>query len=125
MARITVEDCLKQVSNRFLLVHLGAKRVIQLRKGAKPLYEAPKNKEIVLALREIAAGVVNFESIEKIELDELSPASADSHTSPESDDTPAQEIQGETQALEAEDSGEEISEQGEEKPRDRGTDEAD
>ena len=69
MARVTIEDCLTQVDNRFLLVHLGAKRVIQLRKGAKPLYEAPKNKEIVLALREIAAGEVTFESLEQIELD--------------------------------------------------------
>lgn len=71
MARVTVEDCMKRVNNRFLLVHLAAKRVIQLRKGGKPLVEAPKNKEIVQALREIAAGVVTFETLPKLEPDQL------------------------------------------------------
>ena len=71
MARVTIEDCLKKVNNRFTLVHLGAKRVIQLRKGATPLVNAPKNKEVVVALREIAAGLVNFDSIGRIEPDEL------------------------------------------------------
>lgn len=71
MARVTIEDCLKRVNNRFTLVHLGAKRVIQLRKGATPLVDAPKNKEVVLALREIAAGEVDFDSIQQIEPDEL------------------------------------------------------
>ncbi|MFH1076526.1 MAG: DNA-directed RNA polymerase subunit omega, partial [Pseudomonadota bacterium] len=54
MARITVEDCLDQVPNRFLLVHMAAKRVRQLRDGAKPLIFAPKNGINVIALREIA-----------------------------------------------------------------------
>ena len=71
MARVTIEDCLMKVNNRFTLVHLGAKRVIQLRKGATPLVDAPKNKEVVLALREIAAGKVDFDSILQIEPDEL------------------------------------------------------
>jgi DNA-directed RNA polymerase subunit omega len=71
MARVTVEDCMKRVNNRFLLVHLAAKRVIQLRKGAKALVEAPKNKEIVQALREIAAGVVTFETLPNLEPDSL------------------------------------------------------
>jgi DNA-directed RNA polymerase subunit omega len=57
MARITVEDCLKQVPNRFGLIHLAAKRVRQLRKGAEPLVVC-KNKDIVVALREIASGKV-------------------------------------------------------------------
>jgi DNA-directed RNA polymerase subunit omega len=57
MARITVEDCLKKVSNRFALIHLAAKRVRQLRKGAEPLISA-KNSDNVIALREIAAGKV-------------------------------------------------------------------
>jgi DNA-directed RNA polymerase subunit omega len=57
MARITVEDCLQKVDNRFQLIHLAAKRVRQLRKGAPPLVSS-KNKDIVLALREIAAGKV-------------------------------------------------------------------
>ena len=86
MARVTVEDCLKRVNNRFRLVHLGAKRVIQLRKGAKPLVEAPKNKEIVLALREIAAGEVDFSSVAQMEQDQLSPkADQDSLDSPQED----------------------------------------
>nr|HID59298.1 DNA-directed RNA polymerase subunit omega [Desulfobacterales bacterium] len=58
MARITIEDCLKQIPNRFLLVHMAAKRVRQLREGSKPLVNAPKNENIVVALREIAAGKV-------------------------------------------------------------------
>ncbi|MFH1624095.1 MAG: DNA-directed RNA polymerase subunit omega [Pseudomonadota bacterium] len=58
MARITVEDCLQKEENRFALVHLAAKRVRQLLKGSKSLVNAPDNKEIVVALREIAAGQV-------------------------------------------------------------------
>lgn len=71
MARVTIEDCLKEVNNRFMLVHLGAKRVIQIRKGATPLVEAPKNKEVVLALREIAAGAVDFDSVSRLDKNEL------------------------------------------------------
>lgn len=59
MARVTIEDCLKHVENRFELVHLAAKRVRQLYKGAPVLLtERVKNKEIVVALREIAAGKI-------------------------------------------------------------------
>jgi len=54
MARVTVEDCLTQVPNRFALVHLGAKRTKQLMKGSRPQVEAPNNKPPVIALREIA-----------------------------------------------------------------------
>ena len=111
MARVTIEDCLKQVNNRFLLVHLGAKRVIQLRKGAKPLYEAPKNKEIVLALREIAAGEVTFESIEQIELDELAPGSVVAAESTEKKEGSAQEVQDETSGPEKEEGDTEDIEQ--------------
>jgi DNA-directed RNA polymerase subunit omega len=60
MARITVEDCLDNVSNRFELVLLGARRAKQLLKGARPLVES-ENKEVVTALREIAAGEVVLE----------------------------------------------------------------
>ena len=55
MARVTVEDCLEQVENRFALVLLGARRARQLLKGATPLVENAKNKQPVIALREIAA----------------------------------------------------------------------
>lgn len=54
MARITVEDCLEQVPNRFELVLVAAKRAKQLLKGGRPLVDSD-NKEIVTALREIAA----------------------------------------------------------------------
>ena len=61
MARVTVEDCLEKVDNRFLLVMLASKRVKQLYKGAKPLIDNRSNKNVVLALREIAARKVSFE----------------------------------------------------------------
>lgn len=60
MARITVEDCLDKVPNRFQLVLLAARRAKQLLKGARPLVESD-NKEVVSALREIAAGKVAME----------------------------------------------------------------
>ncbi len=60
MARITVEDCLEQVPNRFQLVLLAARRAKQLLKGARPLVESD-NKEVVSALREIAAGKVTMQ----------------------------------------------------------------
>ena len=57
MARITVEDCLERVENRFELVHLAIKRVKELKRNAPPLVECD-NREVVTALREIAAGKV-------------------------------------------------------------------
>ena len=59
MARITVEDCLEQVPNRFELVLLAARRAKQLLKGGRPLVESD-NKEIVAALREVAANKVRI-----------------------------------------------------------------
>lgn len=59
MARVTVEDCLKNVESRFELVTLAAKRAKMLMKGAKPLVETD-NRSIVNALREVAAGKVKF-----------------------------------------------------------------
>ena len=76
MARITIEDCLKRVKNRFLLVNMAAKRVRQIREGSEYLVSSPKNEDIVVSLREIAAGKVTIredkeedikEEIEKIE----------------------------------------------------------
>ncbi|MBW1989602.1 MAG: DNA-directed RNA polymerase subunit omega [Deltaproteobacteria bacterium] len=58
MARITIEDCLKRVPNRFVLVHMAAKRVRQVREGSEYLVISPKNEDIVIALREIAADKV-------------------------------------------------------------------
>lgn len=62
MARVTVEDCLEKVDNRFLLVMLASKRVKQLFKGAKPLIDnRTANKNVVVALREIAAAKIGCE----------------------------------------------------------------
>ena len=54
MARVTVEDCLEKIDNRFLLVHVAVRRCKALLKGAKPLLRTRDNKHIVLSLREIA-----------------------------------------------------------------------
>ena len=64
MARITVEDCLESVGDnrRFDLVHLAVERIRQHRHGEPYLTEG-KNKEVVMTLREVAAGEVTFENI--------------------------------------------------------------
>ena len=59
MARVTVEDCLELVPNRFALVILAAERARQIARGASPLVDCD-NKPAVTALREIAAGMVKF-----------------------------------------------------------------
>jgi DNA-directed RNA polymerase subunit omega len=59
VARVTIEDCLEQVPNRFALIHLAFQRVKQLRAGSIPIVQT-KNKEVVVALREIAAGMGNY-----------------------------------------------------------------
>ncbi len=59
MARITVEDCLENCENRFALVHITAKRTRELYKGIDPLIRC-KNREVVTALREIAAGKITL-----------------------------------------------------------------
>ena len=56
MARITVEDCLDHVANRFSLVLVASERTKQLLKGANTIVTDHDNKEVVTALREIAAG---------------------------------------------------------------------
>ena len=58
MARITIEDCAKHVPNRFHLVQMAAIRTKQLKRGATPLVQAEENKEVVISLREIAAGFI-------------------------------------------------------------------
>lgn len=58
MARVTIEDCLENVENRFKLVLLASKRARQLSKGADEFVSRGKNKDTVVALREIAAGKV-------------------------------------------------------------------
>jgi len=64
MARITVEDCMDNVNNRFDLVLQAARRARQLSNGAEPGVSVGKDKPTVLALREIAEGVVNREMLD-------------------------------------------------------------
>ncbi len=61
MARITVEDCLDNIDNQFDLVLTAAKRARQLANGADALVEIENDKPTVIALREIAAGLINDE----------------------------------------------------------------
>ncbi len=63
MARVTVEDCLDKVDNRFALVLLVSKRAKQLLKGSAATVSAKNNKYIVNALREVAAGNVYFDGV--------------------------------------------------------------
>ena len=67
MARTTVEDCLHRVEggNRFSLIHLVVERIRQHRKGEPFLVEG-KNKEVVMTLREVAAGKVSLENIHEL-----------------------------------------------------------
>ena len=61
MARVTIEDCLKHVKNRFELVIIASKRARQLMRGKDPKVEWDNDKSTVVALREIAAGYTNFD----------------------------------------------------------------
>ena len=70
MARITVEDCLEHVQNRYELVHLVTKRVNQLKDGEEPLVRS-KNKEVVTALREIATGNIYHAQTEEYDSEEF------------------------------------------------------
>lgn len=63
MARITVEDCLEKVDNRFHLVRVASKRARQLMNGKEPTLEWDNDKATVLALREIAAGNITEEML--------------------------------------------------------------
>jgi len=65
VARITIEDCLRKVSNRFLLVNMVSQRVRQIQEGSDYLVSSPNNEDVVIALREVAAGKIKM--IEKEE----------------------------------------------------------
>lgn len=79
MARITIEDCLRKIDNRFALVNMVAARVRQLREGAQPLIPERKNEDVVVALREIASGKIVLAA--PPELDRL-PVSYDDYNLP-------------------------------------------
>jgi len=63
MARITVDDCMKLISNRFELTLAATYRARQLTNGAAPLLDPDKDKPTVIALREIAAGKIGKEML--------------------------------------------------------------
>ncbi|MCX7158751.1 MAG: DNA-directed RNA polymerase subunit omega [Betaproteobacteria bacterium] len=65
MARITVDDCLKRIPNRFQLTLAATYRARQVSTGASPLVEPNKDKPTVIALREIATGKVGLEVLKK------------------------------------------------------------
>lgn len=76
MARVTVEDCLENVDNRFQLVLLSAKRARQISNGKKPLVDVENDKPTVVALREIAENLITpallDESDEVVAAEEIS-----------------------------------------------------
>jgi DNA-directed RNA polymerase subunit omega len=65
MARITVDDCLKKIPNRFELTLAATYRARQLATGASPMLEANKDKSTVIALREVAQGLVGVDILHK------------------------------------------------------------
>ena len=111
MARITIEDCLAKVPSRFELVHLAAQRVRQIREGSEYLVSSPKNEDIVVALREIAAGKVTQENI--IASQEILFSVSDDDATDESDleeETTDEETESEDAAPE-EDEAEEVADE--------------
>lgn len=82
MARITVEDCLTKVPNRFILVNMVAKRVRQIREGSEYLVSSPKNEDVVVSLREVAAGKVFLKPKNELE-EELSSMEKEPKIEPE------------------------------------------
>ena len=73
MARVTIEDCLKNVDNMYELVHLATRRARQLYKGSEPIVKS-KNRNIVTALREVAAGRVRAKFVRSDVLDTEMPS---------------------------------------------------
>ena len=90
MARITVEDCLKVVDNRFELVLMATKRARQLANGAEALVDAQKDKPSVLALREIADRRIDKDAIDEIDRAERQRAECEAlqQTAAEVDENP-------------------------------------
>ncbi len=67
MARVTVEDCLENVDNRFELVRLASRRARQIAMGKEPLVELENDKPTVIALREIADGLIDEQILDEAE----------------------------------------------------------
>ncbi|MFP4207963.1 MAG: DNA-directed RNA polymerase subunit omega [Wenzhouxiangella sp.] len=89
MARVTVEDCIDAVPNRFELVVTAAQRARMIANGADPLVEEASDKPTVIALREIADGAVNDDNIGELQADldaRLAAMQAEVPPPPEDDD---------------------------------------
>jgi DNA-directed RNA polymerase subunit omega len=67
MGRITVEDCLENVENLFALVTIASKRARRIANGAEPLVDMENDKPTVIALREIAAGLVTSDILTEVD----------------------------------------------------------
>ena len=67
MARITVEDCLNRIDNRFEMVLTATKRARQVANGAEPMVEEENDKPTVIALREIAGGLIDLENVDVLQ----------------------------------------------------------
>lgn len=111
MARVTVTDCLEHVDNRFQLVLVAAKRARQLIFGAEPLVEVDNDKPTVLALREIAEGLVGPSILddEEITLSELSFDENVDGNGDEKSDEQGELIEHDGDSIEGENSGEPVT----------------
>ena len=95
MARVTIEDCLDKVTNRFELIHMVAKRVRQIREGSEYLVHSPKNEDIVVALREIAAGKVKVKTKTEEQIEEEAHVAETEETPEEAEVTAPEEKESE------------------------------
>ncbi len=106
MARVTVEDCLENVENRFQLVLVAARRARQLQIGAEPCVEQENDKSTVLALREIAGGFVTSAILEEqeveagLDVDENALNELDAAGAEESGEAEAKKESGEAEQVE-------------------------
>ena len=103
MARVTVEDCLTNVDNRFQLVLVATKRARQISLGAEPFVEEENDKPTVLALREIAEGLVTRDILDDaIEEEVLEFLETEGEESTEEGASESSELDALTAALQAE-----------------------
>ena len=111
MARITVEDCLQHVDNRFQLVLVATKRARQLAHGSEPLVELENDKPTVIALREIAEGLVTKAILDEEPATDIASAEAEFMTEQgeegeaEVETVAEAETEAEPMAAESEESG--------------------
>ncbi|MBN2676033.1 MAG: DNA-directed RNA polymerase subunit omega [Alphaproteobacteria bacterium] len=96
MARITINDCLAKISDKYRMITLTAQRARQLYNGATPTIKSKKDRRTVIALREIAEGTINPEQLEKnfiASFRRITPATTLEESSEENDDLRAIEAE--------------------------------